>query len=428
MLALPFMKTMKRIIYALLAFCLYLPAHASSLPNVAETPPMGWNSWNWFGKQNITEDIVKEVIDAMVSTGLRDAGYNYVVVDGGWRDIKLGPDGELLPHPNRFKGGMKALADYAHANGLKFGLHFVPGTHDCGGDPIGSLGHEELHLQQFIDWGVDFVKIDRCGNRESPWTEESIEEIYLKWHDLIAESGADIVYSISAYEYRDWYPDVSHMARTTYDISARANAGAVFEDGNRVNNTFLSVMGVAELNNNYAQYAGNGYWNDPDMMVTGNGLNPHEEQSHFALWCIMSSPLMLGNDPRHISDSELEILMNPKAIAINQDPTEQGRMIRSHGPTQVWEKELEGDRYAVLLLNRDSNSSRSVSFKKEWIGNPDTTETSPISFVRQYTGLEGKWKAYSVFEEKNLGPIGAEFSLDTPPHGSHLLILERQSF
>lgn len=422
------MKKMKKIIYLFLALSLCLPVYAGSLPDVAESPPMGWNSWNWFGKQNINETIIKEVIDAMVSTGLRDAGYEYVVIDGGWRDIKLGPDGELLPHPRRFQGGIKALADYAHANGLKFGLHFVPGTHDCGGDPIGSLGREEVHLQQFIDWGVDFVKIDRCGNRESPWTEESIEEVYVRWHDLIANSGSDIVYSISAYQFRDWYPAVAHMARTTYDISARANAGAVFEDGNRNNNTFLSVMGVAELNNNYAQYAGNGYWNDPDMMVTGNGLNPDEEQSHFALWCIMSSPLMLGNDPRNISDSELEILLNEEAIAINQDPTEQGRLIRTHGPTQIWVKELQGDRYAVLLLNRDGTQPRTVSFKMQWLGNPEAASTSPISFIREYTGLEGKWRARSVFEKKDLGPVGAEFSLSTPPHGSHLLILERQEF
>jgi alpha-galactosidase len=403
------MNPMKRIIYTLLALSLSLPVQASSFPEVAQTPPMGWNSWNWFGKRSINENIVKEVIDVMVSSGLRDAGYDYVVVDGGWRDIKLGPNGELLPHPERFPGGMKALADYAHERGLKFGVHFVPGTHDCGGDPIGALGHEEVQMQQFVDWGLDFLKIDRCRN-ENGWTEDSTEEVYLKWHHLIANCGRDMVYSISAYVYRDWYPDICHMARTTYDIKARANRGSVFEDGNRDNKSFLSVMGVAAINNQYAEFAKPGYWNDPDMMVTGGqGLNPVEEQSHFALWCIMTSPLLLGNDPRHMTDAEKALLLNKEAIAINQDPTEQGRMIRTYGSTEIWAKKLQDNRYAVLLLNRDDSRSR------------------PVTFNLEDLNLKGEWKARSVFAEEDLGLIVGKISLDTPPHGSHLLLLQGQA-
>jgi alpha-galactosidase len=146
----------------LLSAVLAVSSHARPSPHLAPTPPMGWNSWNWHGKKDISEKVVEETIDAMVSQGLRDAGYLYVVVDGGWRDTTLGPDGGLRAHPTRFPGGMKRLADYAHARGLKFGLHTAPGTHDCGGDAVGGFGREAIHLKQFVDWGLDLVKVDKC--------------------------------------------------------------------------------------------------------------------------------------------------------------------------------------------------------------------------------------------------------------------------
>ena len=152
---------------------------------------MGWNSWNWHGKKEINEQVVRETIDAIVKKGLRDAGYNYVVIDGGWRDNKLGPAGELLPDPVKFPNGIKPLADYAHANGLKLGLHIVAGTNDCLGDPVGSYKHEEVHLGQMIEWGIDFLKLDlcrhlndpcsECEKDESGWSEKLIHETYVKW-------------------------------------------------------------------------------------------------------------------------------------------------------------------------------------------------------------------------------------------------------
>src|SRR5690242_19416447 len=132
-----------------------------NVQTLAPAPPMGWNSWNWFGKDQINEKIVREVIDAIVKNGLRDAGYKYVVVDGGWRDTVLGPNGELRADPHKFPHGIKALADYAHSKGLKFGLHTVPGTWDCGGDKVGGYGHEKVQIQQFVNWGIDFIKLDK---------------------------------------------------------------------------------------------------------------------------------------------------------------------------------------------------------------------------------------------------------------------------
>ncbi len=289
------------------------------------TPPMGWNSWNWFGKYGINEQIVREVIDEVASDGLRDAGYNYIIVDGGWRDTILSPSGELRANPDRFPHGMKALADYAHSRGLKFGLHTVPGTNDCGGDKVGGFGHEEIQIGQFVEWGLDFIKLDKCIYQDH-WNEDLLKETYFKWHDLLEHCGRDIVFSISAYKYRDWYPGICCMARTTGDIGAKVNGGAVFEGKPG------SVMNIADINNAAAEFAGNGYWNDPDMLAIGNqGLTPMQQKAHFALWCIMSSPLMLGNDPRNMSPEEKEMILNREAIAVDQDPTEQGIRISSNG-------------------------------------------------------------------------------------------------
>jgi alpha-galactosidase len=370
---------------------------------LAPAPPMGWNSWNWFGKQAINEQIVRDVIDAMVAQGLRDAGYTYVVVDGGWRDTKLGPNGELLPHPVKFPGGVKRLADQAHANGLKFGLHTVPGTADCGGDPVGGFGHEDVQLQQFVEWGLDFVKLDKC-NYAPGWTEDLVQTVYTQWRDRLAGCGRDITFSISAYVYRDWYPTVCNMARTTGDIAAKTNGGAVFDgvDG--------AVMAVAEINNQSAAYAGNSYWNDPDMMVTGNqGLTQEEQKAHFALWCVMSSPLMLGNDPRAMTQDEKDIVLNREAIAINQDPTEQGRRIKTDGDVEIWAKKLRGNRRALLLLNRNATAAKAVTVA--W---PDV-------------GLAGKVQVKDVFGGTEVGVLESALTKETPPHAGWFLLLSSPS-
>ncbi|GAB5561785.1 MAG: hypothetical protein SynsKO_34320 [Synoicihabitans sp.] len=329
----------------------------------SESPPMGWNSWNWHGKTDINDQVVRETIDAMVETGLRDAGYEFVVIDGGWRGTELGPNGELTIHPERFPHGIKPLADYAHERGLKLGLHTVPGTHDCGGDAVGGYGYEAVHIAQFAEWGIDFVKLDRCQFKEGDgWNEPSIEDVYRKWARLMAESGHAMMLSISAYEYRDWYREISAMARTTLDISRKGKGGAVFEREKPKQN-HISVMRIADLNNPHAAQAGNGYWNDPDMLVTGEqGMSEAEQEAHFALWCVMSAPLMLGNDPRHMTKFEQELVTNPIAIGINQDPTEQGRRIAKSGGGEVWVKRLQGNQLAVLLLNRSADRMEEIHF------------------------------------------------------------------
>ncbi len=393
--------------------------YAQKNPELARTPPMGWNSWNWFGKKEINEQIVREVIDAVADRGLKDAGYNYIIVDGGWRDVKLDEEGKLVPHPVKFPHGIKPLADYAHSRGLKFGLHVVPGTRDCGGDWVGGFNREEIHIRQFVEWGLDFIKLDLCRQTEDPcstcektdggWSEPLIKETYAKWSRLLKDCGRDILFSISAYQFRDWNPEVCNMSRTTYDIQCRINKeGAVFDKPDRSNKNYLSVMAAAVNNNKSAKYAGNGYWNDPDMMVTGNqGLSDAEQASHFALWCIMSSPLFLGNDPRNMNKFEEDLITNKEMIAINQDPSGQGFLIRDKIDSQIWMKKLQGGKVAVFLLNLDIKDNRNVSLSLK------------------DAGLSGKVKVRDVINRKDLGTFKKSITRSLDPHSCSLLILSQ---
>lgn len=369
-----------------------------SKKQLAPTPPMGWNSWDWFGKKEINEQNMKECMDAIVQNGLLDAGYEYFVIDGGWRDTKLGPNGELLANPEKFPHGMKALADYAHSKGLKFGLHTVPGTHDCGGDPVGGFGHEEVQIKQFVEWGLDFIKLDKCKYAPG-WNEDLLKQTYIKWRGLLDDCGRDIVLSISAYVYRDWYPQVGQMARTTGDIKARVSKGAIFDK------VPLSVMGISDTNNKSAEFAGNGYWNDPDMLALGNqGLTIDEQQSHFALWCIMSSPLMLGNDPRVMTKEEKDIILNKLAISINQDPTEQGKMVKVDSGFEIWIKNLKSGEKAILVLNRTNPEKQKITLN-----------------LTDY-GLKANQKLKNVYTGEIVHTQKGQINLEIEPHSVLFLI------
>lgn len=394
---------------------------AACAEELAPTPPMGWNSWNWWGKQAINEQVVRDTIDAMATNGLQAAGYEYIVVDGGWRDTKLGPDGKLLAHPEKFPHGIKPLADYAHSRGFKFGLHTCPGTHDCGGDKVGAWGIEDVHIGQFAEWGLDFVKVDKCQfripsepepvkkkkkiqKRKSGWNiGTNTIDAYTKWRKLLNECGRDIVLSASAYKFYDWYPVLTQMGRTTGDIACKYSGGALF-DGKPKRHS--SVMSIAEKNNEVARYAGNGYWNDPDMLVTGDqGLTQEEQQAHFALWCIMSSPLMIGSDPISMSKEELAILTNKTAIMVNQDPTEQGTRIIRNGTAEVWAKQLKGKQVAVLLLNRDKANAQNIT----------------LDFAQ--IGLSGQQEVLDIYANKSLGKADGKITKKVPSSAGLFLLI-----
>lgn len=385
------------------AFIFFLHASAQEKGTLAESPPMGWNSWNWFGKNQVNEEVMKQCMDAIVEEGLLEAGYEYFVIDGGWRDTKLGPSGELVPHPKKFPNGIKSLAGYAHARGLKFGLHTVPGTHDCGGDAVGGFGHEEMHVQQFVEWGLDFIKLDKCNHQEG-WDDEKFRQTYYKWHKLLQDCGREILFSISARypdnEWQSWFPEIGQMARTTDDIMARVSGGAVFD-----HIPHRSVMRIAEENSRWAEYAGNGYWNDPDFLAVGSqGLTPEEQKVHFALWCIMSAPLILGNDPRNMTPEEKKLVTNKQAIAINQDPSEQGKRISKKGTREIWAKRLTNGDLTLLLLNR--GDKRQVRIK----------------IPMKELGISEMAKMQDIFSGEEMGEAGKSFSARIAPHACSFLL------
>lgn len=373
---------------------------AQSQTALAPSPPMGWNSWNWFGKKGINEENMKQCMDAIVQNGLLDTGYEYFVIDGGWRDNKLGPNGELLANPQRFPHGMKAMADYAHSLGLKFGLHTVPGTNDCGGDPVGGYGHEKVQVKEFADWGLDFIKLDKCRFVDG-WNEDTLKQTYIRWRKLLDKSGRKIVLSISAYQWRDWYPGVGQMARTTGDISAKVSKGALFDSSPR------SVLGIADINNQSAPFAGNGYWNDPDMLAIGDqGLTEDEQKTHFALWCVMSAPLFLGNDPRNMTPEELKIITNADCIAIDQDPVEQGNKVKDEAGIEVWLKHLKNGKAALLALNKDNTGKKDVLLN-----------------LNEF-GISGKSRLKGVFTNEMIRAKKNNVKVDLAKHACFLLLAD----
>ncbi len=326
----------------------------------ALTPPMGWNSWNSFGC-NVNEQVVREAANAMVSSGMRDAGYEYVVVDDCWFDPQRAADGTLRAHPTKFPSGMKALGDYIHGLGLKFGIYQVPTERTCaqrvGTHPgsTGSMGHEVQDAQTFASWGVDYLKYDWCspdGTRDQQVTRFSL------MRDALRATGRDIVYSINPNSFHaitgstyDW-GEVADLWRTTEDLLD------IWQNGN-TNSYPMGVGNVVDVNAPLAAQAGPGHWNDPDMLVVGRpGLTLTESRAHFALWALMGAPLMAGNDIRTMSADVSAILRNPRLTAVNQDELGAGgRRVRDDGNVEVFAKPLADGSVAVGLFNRGSGTA-----------------------------------------------------------------------
>ena len=308
---------------------------------LAPTPPMGWNSWNHFGA-NIDERLITETAEAMVKSGMRDAGYRYVVVDDAWHAARRDEHGDLVPDPVRFPSGMKALADHVHGLGLRFGIYTDAGAKTCQGWP-GSLGYEFRDARRFAEWGCDYVKIDWCHTDGLP-----ARALYEKWCLAIQDAGRPMVYSICEWgRHRpwEWARGVGHLWRTCWDIQDR----------------WSSVLDILDRQQDLHPYAGPDGWNDPDMLEVGNGgMSEAEYRSHFSLWAMLAAPLMAGNDLRDMSDETRAILTAPEVIAIDQDPRgKQGRRLGRDSDGEVWIRELEEpDARAVLLFARGDAPAR----------------------------------------------------------------------
>lgn len=368
-------------------------AHPDSL---VLTPPLGWNSWNVF-HENINETQIKEVADAMVSSGLRDAGYIYLNLDDNWMDTKRDANGDLQNHPKTFPSGMKALADYIHAKGLKFGVYGDRGKRTCHHynsnwvSENGSYMHEEQDAKKFAEWGVDYLKYDNCD----PAPGSNQEEDYTRMSKALRNSGRDIVFSICAWEYKDWMPKIAHLWRTTFDIGPEW----------RSTSWYRGVYEIIDANDKYWKIAKPGNWNDPDMLEVDNrNLTYEEQKSQMTMWSIMAAPIMISSDVRKMSDQVKDLYLNKDMIAINQDSLGvQGHRISNVDGKQVWTKPLRNGDLAVALLN-------------------DNTSTQTIEVNFKDIGVEGEVEVRDAWQKKDLGPRSS-VSAEVPAHGSVLLRL-----
>ncbi|MCI4065557.1 ricin-type beta-trefoil lectin domain protein [Micromonospora sp. R77] len=337
------------------------PTASLALDNgVARTPPMGWNSWNSFGC-NINESLIRQSADAIVTSGMRDAGYQYVVVDDCWFNPNRDSAGNLQGDPGRFPSGMKALGDYLHSKGLKFGLYQVPVDKTCaqyfGGYPgaTGSQGHEAQDARQFAAWGVDFLKYDWCSPNG---TIDQQVATFARMRDALAATGRPIVYSINPNSIhaktgpqRNW-GDVANMWRTTEDITGAWDTG-------QTNGYPMGIQNIINVTVPLAGYARPGGFNDPDMMEVGRGgLTDTETRSHFAMWAVLASPLIAGNDVRSMSSAIQQILTNRNLVAINQDTLGlQATQVSFDGTRRVLAKKLANGDVAVALFNQGGTTT-----------------------------------------------------------------------
>jgi alpha-galactosidase len=351
----------RRIAPALVAFFVVLAMaaapRAQALDNgLARTPPMGFNDWNAFGC-NVSEQLIKETADFFVSSGMKDAGYQYVNIDDCWMTHQRDPaTGRLVPDPAKFPDGIKGTADYVHSLGLKLGIYEDAGTATCAGYP-GSLGHETTDAQTFADWGVDYLKYDNCNNAGSTTKQQYIDR-YSAMRDALAATGRAIVYSLCEWGVNEpwtWGADVGNLWRTTGDISDNWN----------------SLKSIVNQNAPLWPFAKPGAWNDPDMLEIGNGgMTDTEYRSHFSLWAMMAAPLLAGTDLREATPQTMAIYLNHDVIAIDQDTLgRQARVIKTDGTHLVFAKPLANGDAAVALFNEgDTAATMSTSAQDAGLG------------------------------------------------------------
>ena len=337
--------------FALIANLVAAPALAQTVQEVvnksanglALTPPMGWNSWNKFAC-DLNEQTVRDTADAMVATGMRDSGYQYVVIDDCWHGPR-DENGFITADAKKFPSGIKALADYIHSRGLKFGIYSDAGRLTCGGRP-GSQGHEYQDAITYARWGVDYLKYDWCSTGD-----RNAQEAYSVMADALRQTGRDIVFSMCEWGTSKpwlWAKNTGNLWRTTGDIWDS------FSSRDKAHDWAHPVTDILDLNEPLWPFAGPGHWNDADMLEVGNGgMTPTEYRSHFSLWAMMASPLMAGNDVAHMDENTRAILLNREVIAVDQDRLGvQGHRVWKDGNREVWVKPLTGGARAILLFNR----------------------------------------------------------------------------
>ena len=355
----------------------------SATSRLAQTPPMGWNSWNKFAC-DVSERLIRETADAMVSSGMKAAGYQYVNIDDCWQGSR-DAEGNIVADPARFPSGIKALADDIHSKGLKLGIYTDAGKLTCEERP-GSLNHELQDMKTYAAWGVDYVKIDWCN------TEGLDPEVqYTKIRDAITQAGRPIVLSICNWSINApwrWAPAISNLWRTTGDI--------------KDNYSRMAEIGFSQ--NGLEKFAGPGHWNDPDMLEVGNGgMTRDEYRTHMALWAILAAPLIAGNDLRAMTAETRDLLTNSEVIAVDQDPKGiQGRRVWEEGPLEIWVKPLADGSQAVGLFNRSEGP-----FK--------------MKLDAHLIGAKSSAKLRDLLDHRDLGTINDSFTAEVPKHGVLML-------
>jgi alpha-galactosidase len=386
-------------------------ASAQKFPGLALTPPMGWNTWNKFAG-NINEDLIRQTADTMATNGMLAAGYNYIVVDDCWEAMDRDKLGNIVADPKKFPSGMKALGDYLHAKGFKFGIHNCAGTKTCAGFP-GGRGHEFQDALTYASWGVDFLKYDWCEHGTA-----NSQETYKTMRDGLATAGRPIVFSLC--EWGDtkpwlWAKDIGHLWRTTTDIYT--NFDGILDHTNWQQ---WGVLQILDAQTPLRTYAGPGHWNDPDMLEVGNGMSVNEGRAQFSIWGMLAAPLIAGNDLNHMSAETREILTNPEVIAVDQDALGvQGFKYASYtNNVEVWFKPLAGGSWAMCILNR-SRDAQDFSF--DW-----ASEKVSDSFANRDTNFPTTtYTLRDLWAKKETGTTKEVLSAKIPGHDVLLLRLDK---
>ena len=359
---------------------------------LALTPPLGWNSWNKFGC-NINEGIIRQAAEAMVSSGMKDAGYRYIVIDDCWHGTR-DAHGDIQADPQQFPSGIGALAAYVHGLGLKFGIYSDAGTKTCAERP-GSRGHEYQDARQYAAWGVDYLKYDWCNTGT-----QNAQAAYLTMSDALRASGRDIVFSLCEWGTSKpwlWAKGVGNLWRTTGDIHDAW-------EGKR--DHALGVLKILDLNAELYPYAGPGHWNDPDMLEVGNGgMSENEYRAHFSMWAMLAAPLIAGNDLSNMDAATKKILLNKEVIAVDQDVLGmQAHRAAQTGGADIWIRPLAGGGRAVALLNRG-------------------TAATPITVTWQQLDYPDHLAARirDLWQAKDVGTARASYTAVVPPHSVVML-------
>jgi alpha-galactosidase len=382
---------------------------AQKFDGLALTPPMGWNSWNTFAC-NVDESLIRGMADAIVSSGLKDAGYTYIVIDDCWQGQRDSL-GFIRPDAHRFPAGIKALADYVHAHGLKFGIYSCAGEKTCGGYAA-SRGHEYQDAFMYAAWGVDYVKYDWCNT-------DGLNAIgaYTTMRDALYAAGRPIIFSICEWGNNEpwkWGKNVGHLWRTTGDITDCFDC-----EVNHGSWSLWGIMKIAEMRKGIREFAGPGHWNDPDMLEVGRGMSLDEDRAHFSLWCMMAAPLIAGNDLRIMKKETVEILTKKEAIAIDQDSLGiQGYRYAVTDSVEVWVKPLMYGDWAVCFLNRCAKGQK-VDF--DWSKNVVIDDFTK----RTLNTNEINYAVLDVWAEKNIGSTKKNLRAEILSHDVLMLRLKK---